>query len=157
MAASSGHADTARLFVRALRSVVVAPADTVVTAVGDSFDLHATAYDNFGAVLATGFTQTFVSASPNVTTVSATGRIHSVGPGNGVIVVKDSVDSSLKVQSTATVRINQVTAGIVNVPMPVSVVDVTDVGVAVMHVVGMARRFHGSPLPYSQSVNEPEP
>jgi plastocyanin len=39
-----------------------------------------------------------------------------VGPGNGVIVIRDSVDATLRVQTTATVRVNQVTASIRNTP-----------------------------------------
>jgi len=123
IAAAAGHADTALLYVRALDSVAVAPADTVITvsagatAIGDSFDLRATAYDNFGAVLSTGFVRKFISASPTVVTVNqASGRAQSVGAGNGVIIVRDSVDPTLKVQAAATVRVNQVTASIRNTP-----------------------------------------
>jgi len=117
IATAAGHADTATLYVRELRSVVPAPADTVITAIGDSFDLRATAYDNFGGVIASGFTRTFVSATPTVVTVNgATGRTHSVGAGNGVVLVRDSVSPSLKVQGTATVRVNQVTFSIRNTP-----------------------------------------
>src|SRR5881394_1379471 len=117
VATAAGHADTAALYVRELRSVVPAPADTVITAIGDSFDLHATAYDNFGGVVASGFTRGFVSATPTVVTViGATGRTHSVGAGNGVVVVRDSVSPSLKVSGTATIRVNQVTFSIRNTP-----------------------------------------
>src|SRR5690349_11995868 len=116
IASAAGHADTAVLYVRALDSVAVAPADTVITAIGDSFDLRATAYDNFGTVLTTGFIQKFTSTTPTVVTVDAAGRTHSVGAGNGVIVVRDSVDATLKVQAAATVRVNQVTASIRNTP-----------------------------------------
>jgi len=117
IASAAGHADTAVLYVRALDSVAVAPADTVITAIGDSFDLRATAYDNFGAVLSTGFVRKFISASPAVATVNqASGRVMSVGAGNGVIIVRDSVDATLKVQAAATVRVNQVTASIRNTP-----------------------------------------
>ena len=117
IAAAAGRADTARLYVRALNRVVAAPADTVITAVGDSFDIRATAYDNFGGVLTSGFTRTFSSATPTVVTVNpSTGRTHSVGAGNGVIVIRDSVDATLRVQTTATVRVNQLTAAIRNTP-----------------------------------------
>jgi len=117
IATAAGHADTALLYVRALDSVAVAPADTVITAIGDSFDLRATAYDNFGTVLTTGFVRKFSSASPTVVTVNqASGRVQSVGAGNGVIIVRDSVDATLKVQAAATVRVNQVTASIRNTP-----------------------------------------
>ena len=115
IAAAAGHADTARLYVRALASVVAAPADTVVTAVGDSLDLRTTAYDNFGGVLTSGFTQTFTSATPTVATVNAaTGRTRALGAGNGVVVVRDSVDANLRVQGTATVRVNQVVTRVSN-------------------------------------------
>ena len=117
IAAAAGHADTARLYVRVLHSVVAAPADTVVTAIGDSFNLRATAYDNFGGVVPAGFTRRFVSATPTVVTVSATtGKTRSVGAGNGVVVVRDSVDPSLTVQGTATVRVNQVPTSIQTLP-----------------------------------------
>ncbi len=117
IATASGRADTAWLFVRALSSVVPSPADTVITAVGDSFDLRATAYDNFGGIVASGFIRTYTSATPTVVTVDpVTGRTRSVGPGNGVIVVRDSVDATLHIQAAATVRVNQVTASIRNTP-----------------------------------------
>jgi plastocyanin len=146
IASAAGHADTATLYVRALRSVILAPADTVVTAVGDSFDLRATAYDNFGAVLSTGFTRTFVSASPTVVTVNATtGRTRSVGAGNGVVVVRDSVDVSLKVQGTATVRVNQVTASIRNTP---ALPDSLQVGVSGRRaIVAAALDRNNNPIP----------
>jgi len=114
IAGAAGHADTARLYVRSLANVVVTPSDTVVTAIGDSFDLHATAHDNFGAVVTTGFVQKITSATPTVVTVNAAGRTHSVGAGNGVVVVRDSVDASLQVQATATVRVNQVVTRVSN-------------------------------------------
>jgi plastocyanin len=117
IAAASGRADTAWLFVRALARVVADPADTVVTAVGDSFDIRASAYDNFGTLLSAGFIRTYTSATPTVVTINpATGRTRAVGPGNGVIVVRDSVDATLKVQTTATVRVNQITTAIRNTP-----------------------------------------
>ena len=117
IAAAAGHADTAVLYVRALARVVASPSDTVITAVGDSFDLRATAYDNFGGVLTSGFTRTYTSATPTVVTVNAaSGRTRAVGPGNGVIVIRDSVSTNLHVQTTATVRVNQVTAAIRNTP-----------------------------------------
>jgi plastocyanin len=117
IAAAAGRADTALLYVRALNRVVPDPADTVITAVGDSFDIRATAYDNFGAVVTSGFTRTYSSATPTVVTVNATtGRTRSVGPGNGVIVIRDSVDATLRVQAAATVRVNQLTASIRNTP-----------------------------------------
>ena len=143
IAAAAGYADTARLYVRVLRSVVAAPADTVITAIGDSFDLRATAYDNFGGVVPGGFTRTFVSATPTVVTVNAsTGRTRSVGAGNGVVVVRDSVDASLKVQGTATVRVNQITFSIRNTP------DSLQVGVSGRRtIVAAALDRNNNPIP----------
>ncbi len=116
IAAAGSGADTARLYVRALRTVTVAPADTIVTAVGDSLQLRVAHFDNFGAAVTTGFTTKYISASPTVVSVDATGKVKSTGPGNGVVVVRDSVDSLLKVQASATIRVNQVTRTIFNRP-----------------------------------------
>src|SRR2546430_1197981 len=66
--------------------------------------------------MTSGFTRTYTSASPTVVAVSTTGRARSIGAGNGVVVVRDSVDPGLKVQGTATIRVNQVTASIRNTP-----------------------------------------
>ena len=146
IAAAAGHADTAALYVRVLRSVLAAPADTVVTAIGDSFNLRATAYDNFGGVVASGFTQTFVSATPTVVTVSATtGRTRSVGAGNGVVIVRDSVDPGLKVQGTATIHVNQITTGIQTLP---ALPDSLKVGVnGKGQIVARARDRNGYQIP----------
>ena len=115
IATASGHADTAVLYVRALSQVVAAPADTVLTAVGDLFDISATAYDNFGQVVTSGFTRTYSSATPSVVTVdSKTGRTASVGAGDGAIVIRDSVDAQLWVQTTATVRVDQLVKRVQN-------------------------------------------
>ncbi len=115
IAAAAGHADTALLYVRALSRVVASPADTVITAVADSFDISATAYDNFGQVVTSGFTRTFSSGTPAVVTVdSKTGRTSSVGPGAGAIVIRDSVDTQLWVQTTATVRVDQLVKRVQN-------------------------------------------
>ena len=115
IAAAAGHADTALLYVRALSQVVASPADTLITAVGDSFDINATAYDNFGQVVTSGFTRTFSSGTPAVVTVdSKTGRTSSVGPGAGAIVIRDSVDTQLWVQTTATVRVDQLVKRVQN-------------------------------------------
>ena len=87
--------------MRALSQVVATPADTIITAIGDSFDLRAIALDNFGQVVTSGFTRRYSSATPLVATVDpVTGRVLSVGAGNGVIVIRDSVDASLSVQTT---------------------------------------------------------
>lgn len=115
VAAAAGHADTALLYVRALSQVVASPADTVITAVGDSFDISATAYDNFGQAVTSGFTRTYSAATPTIVTVDAnTGRAASVGAGDGAIVIRDSVDAQLWVQTTATVRVNQVVKRVQN-------------------------------------------
>jgi len=144
IAGAGGYADTAKLYVRALRTVVVSPADTVVTAVNDSFPLTTSAKDNFGAVMTTGFTTRVFSASPNVVVVNAaTGRIKSVGAGNGVLVVRDSVDPLLVVQGSATVHVNQVTFGIANAPK-----DSIEVGVGgKAQIVGHALDRNGYVIP----------
>ena len=146
IATASGRADTAWLFVRALASVVAAPADTVVTAVGDSFDLRATAYDNFGGIITAGFIRRYTSATPTVVTVDpVTGRTRSAGPGNGVIVIRDSVDATLHVQTTATVRVNQVTTAIRNTP---ALPDSLQVGVGGRRtIVAQALDRNGHPIP----------
>jgi plastocyanin len=122
IATASGKADTALLYVRALSQVVAAPPDTVVTAVGDSFDITATAYDNFGQVVTSGFTRTYSSATPSVVTVdSKTGRTASVGPGDGAIVIRDSADAQLWVQTTATVRVDQLVKRVQNAKPSVTI------------------------------------
>jgi len=117
IAAAAGHADTAVLYVRALSQIVASPADTVLTAVGDSFTIGATDYDNFGQVVTSGFTRSYSSATPTVVTVDpTTGLTRSVGPGDGVIVIRDSVDATLSVQITATVHVNQLVKRVTNTP-----------------------------------------
>jgi plastocyanin len=144
IAAAGGHADTARLYVRALRSVTVTPADTVITAISDSFQLTATAHDNFGGVVAGGFTTRFISASPTVVSVgAATGRVKAVGAGNGVLIVRDSVDPQLVVQGTATVHVNQRAFSIVNNPKDSIQVGVSGRG----QIVATALDRNGFPIP----------
>ena len=146
IAAAAGHADTALLYVRALSRVVPSPSDTVVTAIGDSLGIRATAYDNFGAVVTSGFTQTYISATPTVVSVNATtGRTRSVGAGNGVVIVRDFVDSALTVQGTATIRVNQVTAAIRNTP---ALPDSLQVGVGGHRpIIAQALDRNGNPIP----------
>ena len=146
IAAAAGHADTALLYVRALSRVVPLPSDTVVTAIGDTLDIRATAYDNFGAVVTSGFTQTYLSATPTVVSVNATtGRTRSVGAGNGVVIVRDFVDSALTVQGTATIRVNQVTASIRNTP---ALPDSLQVGVGGHRpIIAQALDRNGNPIP----------
>jgi len=45
---------------------------------------------------------------------AATGRTRALGAGNGVVVVRDSVDANLRVQGTATVRVNQIVTRVSN-------------------------------------------
>jgi plastocyanin len=126
IASSGGYADTARLFVRVLRSITVTPPDTVITAVGDSLQLRTAVLDNFGVPVTTGLKITFASASPGVVKVdSATGKARLVGPGNGVVLAKDSVGPGDHAQGSATLRVNQVTRGIVNSPVDSVTVGVT--------------------------------
>ena len=116
IASAGGVADTARLWVRVLRTVSVQPADTVITAVGDSLKLRTSALDNFGAPVTTGLKIKFISGSLNVVKVDTTGEAKLVGPGNGVILAVDTVGPGIVVQGSATQRVNQVTFGIVNNP-----------------------------------------
>lgn len=125
IAASNGVADTARLYVRVLRSLGLTPADTVITAVGDSVRLRTAPLDNFGAPVTTGLKITFVSASPGVVQVDTAGKVRLIGPGNGVVLAKDSVAPGIIVQGSATLRVNQVTFGIVNNPKDSVVVGVS--------------------------------
>ena len=114
VAAAGGYADTARLFVRAPAKVAIAPADTVITAIGDSVHLTGVVLTNFGDTVKTGTVIRFASTVPSVVTVNAaTGEAQLVGAGNGVVVATDTVT---KVIGTATLRVNQKVNGIVNIP-----------------------------------------
>jgi hypothetical protein len=124
IASSNGVADTARLYVRVLRSLGLAPADTVITAVGESVRLRTAPLDNFGAPVTTGLKVTFVSASPGVVQVDTAGKVLVLGPGNGAVVAKDSVAPGIIVQESATLRVNQVTFDLVNNPKDSVVVGV---------------------------------
>ena len=122
IAYAAGRADTALLYVRALTQIVATPADTVITAVGDSFDIGATAYDNFGQVVTSGFTRTYSSATLAVVAVDpTTGRTSSIGPGDGAVVIRDSVDATLVVQTIATVHVNQVVNRVINSPAVITI------------------------------------
>ena len=118
IALAGGIADTARLYVRALRTITVSPADTVITAVGDSVLLKASPVDNFGAAVTTGVNIRWLSASPTIATVNrTTGRAKLTGPGNAVILATDSVlTSDSLVRGNATLRVNQVTDSVRNTP-----------------------------------------
>ena len=125
IASSNGVADTARLYVRVLRSLGLSPADTVITAVGDSVRLRTAPLDNFGAPVTTGLKITFVSASPSVVQVDTAGKVRIIGTGNGVVLAKDSVAPGIVVQGSTTLRVNQVTFGLVNNPKDSVVVGVS--------------------------------
>lgn len=112
VAASGGFADTADLWIRDLTTISVQPADTVITAVGDSLTLSAVALDNFGDTVASGVVIRYLSATPTVATVGATtGKVHLVGPGNAVVLARDSVSG---VQGPATLRVNQIPVALAN-------------------------------------------
>jgi plastocyanin len=116
IASSGGYADTARLYVRALRTLTLSPSDTVITAVGDSLQLRTAALDNFGTPITTGLNVKFVSASPGVLTVDALGTAKIIGAGNGVVLAKDSVAPAIVAQGSATLRVNQVTFAVATSP-----------------------------------------
>lgn len=142
IASAGGHADTALLYVRGLTTIVVSPADTVITAIGDSLLLTSQGLDNFGVPVA-GLTIRYTSATPTVATVNAvTGRVHLVGAGNGVVVAKDSVSGK---QGSATLRVNQVTASLKNVPL---LPDSLQVGVGGLgQIIATALDRNGFPIP----------
>ena len=134
IASAGGVADTAWLYVRALRSIALSPSDTVITAVGDLVDLTASVVYNFdivtggsvsyraprafGVVSTSGLNIRFTTASPSVATVDRlTGRVTIIGAGDAVIVASDSAASSDSVvRGFATLHVNQVTAGVFNRP-----------------------------------------
>jgi plastocyanin len=113
IALAGGYADTAWLFVRALRSIAVTPADTIITSVDDSVTLTGSGRDNFGGTVATGLVIRYLSATPTVATIvnAVTGRVRIVGPGNAVVVARDSITG---VQGTATLRVVQTPVAVVN-------------------------------------------
>jgi len=114
VASAGGFADTADLYVAAIQTIAVTPGDTVITAIGDSLLLAKQAFDNFGRPRAGLDTIRFTSATPGIAVVNAlTGRVRLTGAGNAVIVTRDSVTG---VQGTATLRVNQVTFGVDNIP-----------------------------------------
>lgn len=114
VASSGGFADTADLYVAAIQTIAMTPGDTVITAIGDSLLLAKQAFDNFGRPRAGLDTIRFTTATPGIAVVNAlTGRVRLTGAGNAVIVARDSVTG---VQGTATLRVNQVTFGVDNIP-----------------------------------------
>ena len=142
IAAANGHADTATLTVSGLTSIAVSPADTVITSIGDTVQLRATGLDNFGDTVP-GLTIRFTSATPSVATVNAvTGRVIIIGAGNAVVLAKDSVSG---LQSSATLRVNQVTFSIQNTP---ALPDSLQVGVLGRgQIVAKALDRRGYPIP----------
>ena len=140
-ATSGGRADTADLWVRALTTISVSPADTVVTAVGDSFVVRAAALDNFGDTVTSGVGLKFISASPSIASVNAaTGRVNITGAGNGVLLGRDTVSGT---QGAGTVRVNQIVDSVVNTPA-----DSIQVGVGGRgQIVGRPLDRNGYPIP----------
>ncbi|HYS21402.1 MAG TPA: plastocyanin/azurin family copper-binding protein, partial [Gemmatimonadales bacterium] len=116
IASAGGVADTARLFVRVLRSLSLQPADTVITAVGDSLKLRTGALDNFGAPVTSGLKIKFISASASVVKIDTTGTARLLAPGTGLVLAVDTVGPAIVVQGSATLRVNQVTFGLSTKP-----------------------------------------
>jgi len=114
IASAGGYADTARVFVRAPSKVVLTPADTVITSIGDSVHLTGIVLTNFGDTVKTATVIRFASTVPSVVTVNAvTGEATLVGAGNGVVQATDTIS---KVTGTATLRVNQKVFSIANTP-----------------------------------------
>jgi len=143
IAAAGGHADTATLFVDGLGTITVSPADTVITAIGDSLLLKAVALSTFGDTITSGIAIRFTSATPTVATVQAvTGRVHVIGAGNAVVLARDTVSGE---QGSATLRVNQVTDSIQNSP---ALPDSLQVGVnGLGQIVAKALDRNGYPIP----------
>ena len=143
IAAAGGHADTAQLLVSGLASIAVSPADTVVTAIGDSLLLKAVGLSNLGDTITAGLTIRFTSATPSVATVNAvSGRVHLVGAGNAVVLARDSASGT---QGSATLRVNQVTTGLQSLP---ALPDSLQVGVGGRgQIVAKALDRNGYPIP----------
>lgn len=114
IATAAGHADTAQLYVRAIVSLSLNPADTIATAVGDSFALRPIALDNFGDTLQAGLVIRYTSAATGVAVVdSLTGMVRTTGPGNGVLLARESGSG---IQGAGTVRVNQVVDSVASTP-----------------------------------------
>ncbi|HWH04375.1 MAG TPA: Ig-like domain-containing protein, partial [Gemmatimonadales bacterium] len=141
IAAAGGYADTARLFVRAPAKVVLTPADTVITSIGDSVHLTGIVLTNFGDTVKTATVLRFASTVPSVVTVNAaTGEATLVGAGNGVVQATDTVS---KVTGTATLRVNQKVFSILNAPA-----DSIEVGVSGQaQILAAAKDKNGHPIP----------
>ena len=141
IATAGGYADTARLFVRAPAKVVLTPADTVITSIGDSVHLTGIVLTNFGDTVKTATVIRFASTVPSVVTVNAiTGEATLVGAGNGVVQATDTIS---KVTGTATLRVNQKVFSIANKP-----VDSIEVGVnGQAQILAAAQDKNGHPIP----------
>ncbi|HXQ28147.1 MAG TPA: Ig-like domain-containing protein [Gemmatimonadales bacterium] len=123
IATAGGISDTARLYVRALRTLAITPLADTVRTVGDSLVLSTTATDNFGAPITTGLNIRYLSVSSIATVNSVTGHVKIIGAGGvspantAIIQAKDSVATSDSlVRGSATVVVQQVLAKIVNAP-----------------------------------------
>ncbi|PYO60887.1 MAG: hypothetical protein DMD28_11390, partial [Gemmatimonadetes bacterium] len=118
IATAGGIADTAWLYVRALKTLTLSPADTVITALGDVIQLRYSALDNFGAPITSGLNIRYLSATPNLAEVDPlSGLVTVTGPGKAVILARDAVATSDSlVIGSATLRVNQLVAGVVNTP-----------------------------------------
>ena len=141
VASAGGHADTARLFVRAPAKVALTPSDTVITSIGDSVHLTGVVLTNFGDTVKTTTVIRFASTVPSVVTVNATtGEATLVGAGNGVVQATDTIS---KVSGTATLRVNQKVFGIVN--NPIDSIEVGVGGQAQIHATAIDKNLH--PIP----------
>ena len=118
IATAGGVADTAWLYVRALKTLTLSPADTVITALGDVIQLRYSALDNFGAPITSGLNVRYLTATPNLAEVDPlSGPVTVTGPGKAVILARDAVATSDSlVIGSATLQVNQVVAGVVNTP-----------------------------------------
>ena len=118
IATAGGVADTAWLYVRALKTLTLSPADTVITALGDVIQLRYSALDNFGAPITSGLNIRYLTATPNLAEVDPlSGLVTVTGPGKAVILARDAVATSDSlVIGSATLQVNQVVAGVVNTP-----------------------------------------
>ncbi len=101
--ASNGFADTSKFVVNGITSLSVSPADTIVTAVGDTVQLSVSGVLALGGTIPlTVDTVVWQSLSPAVALIDAVGSARIVGPGNGTI------QASLgNASGTATLRVQQ--------------------------------------------------
>lgn len=150
VATAGGISDTARLYVRALRTLAITPLADTVRTVGDSLVLSTTATDNFGAPITTGLNIRYLSVSSIATVNPVTGHVKIIGAGGvppantAIIQAKDSVATSDSlVRGSATVVVQQVLAKIVNAPP-----DSIEVGVGGQgQIVGVPEDSNGYAIP----------